>query len=151
MTGVCIGVIAAIFFGDLWIKNHIEKTLAEGSERKLLGGLFLLRRHHNKGMILNRWEQKQPLVAAVSVVFTGIMFLVFLVSLGQRGNNLLRVGLSLILGGGFSNTYDRLKRKYVVDYFSFGVKWERLRRIVFNGSDFCIIIGALLTALSGQA
>ena len=39
------------------------------------------------------------------------------------------------------------KRKYVVDYVSFGVKWKRLRNVVFNLSDFCIIIGALLTAL----
>ena len=57
---------------------------------------------------------------------------------------------SLLLGGAFSNTYDRLKRKYVVDYFSFGVKWEPLRAIVFNISDFCILIGALIIAIKGM-
>ena len=71
----------------------------------------------------------------------------FILSFGQHGNHLLRVGLSLLLGGGFSNTYDRLKRKYVVDYVSFNVKWKGLRKIVFNVSDFCIMIGALLIAL----
>ena len=60
---------------------------------------------------------------------------------------MLRVGLSLLLGGAFSNTYDRLKRKYVVDYVSFGVKWKKLRQVVFNISDFCIITGALLAIL----
>ena len=55
--------------------------------------------------------------------------------------------LALLLGGSFSNTYDRLRRKYVVDYLSFPVKWKWFRDIVFNISDFCIIIGALLAAL----
>ncbi|MDE6319457.1 MAG: signal peptidase II, partial [Lachnospiraceae bacterium] len=41
-------------------------------------------------------------------------------------------------------TYDRLVRKYVVDYVSFPVRNPRIRRIVFNISDFCILIGALL-------
>ena len=40
--------------------------------------------------------------------------------------------------------YDRLKRKYVVDYFSFGVRWKWLSRIVFNLSDFGIMIGAMM-------
>lgn len=54
----------------------------------------------------------------------------------------------MLLGGAFSNTYDRCRRKYVVDYFSFGVKWKRLSRIVFNISDFGIILGALTAALA---
>ena len=98
-------------------------------------------------MVLNAGEKRQPVVAAVSVVLTVVLTVVFFISLGRRGSNLLRTGLSLLLGGAFSNTYDRLKRKYVVDYISFGVKWKKLRNIVFNLSDFCIIIGALLTAL----
>ena len=71
------------------------------------------------------------------------------VAFGRAGrtNNLLRLGLALLLGGAFSNTYDRLRRGYVVDYVSFPVKWQAFRKIVFNCSDFCIIIGALLSAL----
>ena len=92
-------------------------------------------------------EKKRPVVAAVSLTLTIILTLVFLLSLGHRGNRLLRLGLALLLGGSFSNTYDRLRRKYVVDYLSFPVKWKWFRDIVFNISDFCIIIGALLAAL----
>ncbi|MDE7359775.1 MAG: signal peptidase II, partial [Lachnospiraceae bacterium] len=58
-----------------------------------------------------------------------------------------KAGLALLLGGAYSNTYDRLTRKYVVDYVSFPVKNRRIRRIVFNISDFCIMIGALLLVL----
>ena len=150
IIGICIGIIGAIFFGDLWIKNYIEKHIAVGSEQGKLGGLLLIRRHHNRGMPLNFGERKRPLVAALSTVLVAVMAVVFVLSLGQQGNNLLRIGLSMMLGGGFSNTYDRLKRKYVVDYVSFGVKWKRLRKVVFNCSDFCIMIGALLIAIGAR-
>lgn len=64
-----------------------------------------------------------------------------------RGNRLLKAGLAFLLGGAYSNTYDRLARKYVVDYVSFPVKNKKIRNIVFNISDFCIVIGALLMVI----
>lgn len=110
----------------------------------LFGGGILLRNHHNRGFILNIGQGRRRAVAALSMVLAVLLGGLFVLSLGRRGNKLLRIGLAFLLGGAFSNTYDRLKRQYVVDYFSFNVKWKRLRRIVFNLSDFCIMIGALL-------
>ena len=147
---VCLLIVPVIFFGDLWIKNHIEKYIpARGGkrEKRLLGGRLLIRRHHNRGAMLNAGERRRPMIAVLSLVLTVALIPVFLFSLGQKGNHLLRLGLAFLLGGAFSNTYDRLKRKYVVDYLSFGVKWKWFRVIVFNISDFCIMIGALLSVL----
>lgn len=151
IIGICVMIIAGIFFGDLWIKNYIEKNIVDGEIRKKWRGKLLIRKYHNRGAALNIGEKKRPVVAVLSVVLTLVVTVLLIVSFGQKGNNLLRTGLSLMLGGAFSNTYDRLKRKYVVDYVSFDVKWKRFRRIVFNVSDFCIMIGALLAALgAGQ-
>ncbi len=147
IIGICTTIILSIFLGDLWIKNHIEKNIVDGEVRKKLAGILIIHKHHNKGAMLNVGERKRPIVAALSVVLSLVVAVIFVLSFGQRGNNLLRIGLSLLLGGAFSNTYDRLKRKYVVDYVSFDVKWKWFRKIVFNMSDFCIMIGALLTAL----
>ena len=147
ITGLCISLIAVIFAGDLCIKNYIEKTGIEGETHNLWGGRILVRKHHNCGAMLNAGQSRQKAVAVLSVIMTLVAVGVFIFSLGQKGNNVLRIGLALLLGGAFSNTYDRLKRKYVVDYFSFGVKWKRLRNIIFNLSDFCIIIGALTSAI----
>lgn len=147
MAAVWILILAGIFWGDFFLKNEIEKHVEEWEERKICHGKFLIRKHHNKGMMLNAGQKRRRLVAAMSLVLTVVLTFVFIVSLGHRGNNLLRLGLSLLLGGAFSNTYDRLRRGYVVDYVSFPVKWQRFRKIVFNCSDFCIIIGALITAL----
>lgn len=145
-----IALIVLIFAGDLLIKNRVEKYIAIGKEKKekhIAHGKLILRKHHNQGVMLNMGEKKRPVVTAVSLVLTIVLTLAFLLSLGHRGNRLLRLGLALLLGGSFSNTYDRLRRKYVVDYLSFPVKWKWFRDIVFNISDFCIIIGALLAAL----
>lgn len=144
---VCISIVAAVFVGDLWIKNEIERTGTEGETRQLWNGRILIRKHHNRGAVLNAGQTKRKLVAAISVVMTVAAVIFFIISLGQKGNHMLRIGLALLLGGAFSNTYDRLKRKYVVDYFSFGVKWRPLRNVIFNLSDFCIMIGALTAAI----
>ena len=148
-----IALIVLIFAGDLFIKNRVEKYIAIGKgekEKRIARGKLILRKHHNQGMMLNMGEKKRPVVAAVSLALTIVLTLFFLLSLGHRGNRLLRLGLALLLGGSFSNTYDRLRRKYVVDYLSFPVKWKWFRDIVFNISDFCIIIGALLAALGAM-
>lgn len=135
---------AGIFLGELRLKNRAERRLKEGEIVPLAGGRLLLRRYHNRGAALNLGQGRRKAVAALSVCLTAVLGILFLLSLSRRGNTLLRTGLALLLGGAFSNTYDRLRRGYVVDYFSLGVKWKGLRKIVFNLADFCIFIGALL-------
>lgn len=182
---VCLGIIATVFFGDQWIKNRIEQmeerhtTAVTDVAKEYFDGRIKIRKYHNRGAMLNLGQHHQKVVAALSVVLSVAAIVVFLFSLGRKGNNLMRVGMALLLGGAFSNTYDRLKRKYVVDYVSFGVrKWRKstplgedtprrkntpwrkdtpwrknsfgkwFENIVFNISDFCIMIGAVLTAFS---
>lgn len=150
---ICLLIVPAVFFGDLWLKNRVEKYIparGEKREKKLLDGRILIRKHHNRGAMLNAGEKNRTVVAALSLFLTAVLVPMFIISLGRRGNGLLRTGLALLLGGAFSNTYDRLKRKYVVDYLSFGVKWKWFRGIVFNISDFCIMIGALLSVLGAS-
>lgn len=145
---------AALAFGifvlDLFLKNHVEKNLEEGEEKPFCKGRLLIRKYHNKGAFLDVGERRQGLVTMLSLGLTLFMTVVFLSTFSFRGNSTLKAGLALLLGGAYSNTYDRLSRKYVVDYVSFPVKNRRFRRIVFNISDFCIMIGALLLVL-GEA
>lgn len=147
---VYAGIIALIFIGELVIKNHVEKNRKEGEEEKILHGRIMLRKYHNRGACMNLGEGKRNVVAAVSLILTAVLTVVFLITLTKKGNTWLKAGLSLLLGGAFSNTYDRLRRKYVVDYFSLGVKWAPLRAVVFNISDFCILAGSLIVAQNGD-
>lgn len=143
-----LGMIAAIFVLEFIIKTLVEKKGKLGTTKSLCGGKLLLRKHHNKGVMLNIGQKRQKVVAVLSLVLCIGMTLVALL-FGDKCNKLVRLGISFLLGGAYSNTYDRLFRKYVVDYFSFGVKNEKLRRIVFNIADFCIMIGAILVVIGG--
>lgn len=138
----------AIFIIDLLIKNHIERMEIDG-ERPLLGGKLLLRRYHNKGAFLNVGERKRGLMSVLSLVLTLGITVLFLVTFTCKGSRLLKAGLAFLLGGAYSNTYDRLVRRYVVDYVSFPVRNKKIRNIVFNISDFCIMIGAFLLVIGG--
>lgn len=144
---VYAALITGIFGLDLLLKNRIEEKMEEGEERSLCKGRLLLRKYHNRGAFLDVGEKRQKAVAFLSLCLTLFMTVMFLLTFTFRGNALLKAGLALLLGGAYSNTYDRMVRKYVVDYVSFPVKNRKLRGVVFNISDFCIIIGALLMTL----
>ena len=101
----------------------------------------------NEGAFLNLGEKRPAVIQMISVGLTAILTLVFILTLGKAGKHLLKTGLSLLLGGAFSNTYDRMKAKAVTDYIRFDFGPESLRQIVFNLGDFAIMIGALLTVL----
>lgn len=144
---VYILIAAAVAAVDLLIKKHIEITKSMHGEKPLPGGRVILRRYHNKGAFLNLGEQKSVLMRALSVGLTAAVLVLFVCTLTQKGCRLLKTGLSLLLGGAFSNTYDRMYRKYVVDYFSFRTGIKAIDRVVFNLADFAIMTGALCAAL----
>lgn len=62
--------------------------------------------------------------------------------LKTRGKIADKLALSLVLGGAISNLYDRLVRRYVVDYFS--LQFGKLKKVVFNLGDIFIFLGAAI-------
>ena len=129
------------------IKNYIDGVYDFGKETLILKEKIRIRKYHNYGAFLNIMEKKKKLLHGISLIFTLVISLVFFFTLFHKGNHILKFGLTLLLGGAFSNTYDRLSRNYVVDYFSFCSPFPKLNRIVFNLSDFCILIGTLIVVL----
>lgn len=137
-------MILSVFTGELFLKDYIEAKLPENSEKKALCDTIILTKHHNRGGALNIGEKRPEIVLWISVALTVLAVILFLLSLGFAGKRLLKWGLTLLLGGAFSNMYDRLKRGYVVDYFRLNVPVKRIRNLIFNLSDFCIMLGAAL-------
>ena len=147
-----IMTLLSLFFLDSAIKYLVEKGIIKECTSKKIA----IKKYHNKGAMLNMCEKNQQLVAIVSLTFSAFVTGIFAATLGMKGKGLLKAGLSLILGGAYSNTYDRLRRKYVVDYVSFCPDTEKYHNkflkkiagkfsgIVFNISDFGIMIGAML-------
>lgn len=62
-----------------------------------------------------------------------------------RGQTLVAVALSLILGGALGNVIDRATRGYVVDFLDF--YWGRWHFAAFNVADSAITVGAGLLLL----
>ena len=148
MKNIYTAIAALLCGADSLIKYAIERNHPDGELRPALHGKIIIRKFHNKGAMLNLGASRQQTMAVLSVIFTVFMTGVYVGTLGTRGRHMLKTGLSLILGGAYSNTYDRLFRKYVVDYVSFEVRNPRLRNIVFNLSDFGIMIGSCLLVIS---
>ena len=141
-------LIPVLIFGTDWfLKRYVEEKKEEGCHEEILGGKILLRKSHNEGAMLNFLEKRQQLVAGFSLGLSSAILIGYLYLLGKKGMTLLKLGLGFVLGGALSNVYDRVVRKYVVDYFSFNVKWERVRRIVFNISDLFIFLGSFFVIL----
>lgn len=141
---IYIILILSIFVGDGIIKKYIEDTKQYGKNEKIFNGKIIISKYHNKGAMLNFLENNVKLVLALSSAMLGAVFVIFAIFLPKKENKLLKLGLALILGGALSNTYDRIKKGYVVDYFSFN--W--LKKIVFNLSDICIFLGTFITAIA---
>ena len=140
-----IMTLVSLFAADSAMKSWIEKTdtVSESQERAVFQGVAF-KRYHNRGAMMNLGEERQQFVAVLSLVFSAFVTGIFAETLGMKGKRLLKTGLALILGGAYSNTYDRLRRKYVVDYITF----PKISTMVFNLSDFGIMIGAMLLTIS---
>lgn len=137
---VFIIIIGMILGVDLCVKSYIERNRNMNQEEDILGGKITITRYHNKGAMLNLLEKNASIVLVVSGAMLGILFIIFAFFLPKKGNTLLKLGLSMVLGGAASNVYDRVKRGYVVDYFSF----HFLKKVVFNIGDLFVIGGSVL-------
>ena len=108
----------------------------------------------NSGFAKGRMDDKPHVVAIVSLVVTAMSALCLYLAPGfpneksagtsradKNSTVLYRLGMAFILGGGISNTYDRLRKRYVVDYIPVG-------KYVYNLSDFFIFIGTAISTMA---
>lgn len=143
-----IGIFAGIFILDLLLKRCAEYRLRAKERRELFGGRVLLRRCENPGVALGFLKKQKKTVLWGTFSFLAALTVIFLRIVRQPGRTGEKLGLALLLGGGWNNWTDRAVKGSVTDYISFRTGIERLDRIVFNLSDFAIFIGTALTALA---
>ncbi len=140
-------ITALLFFGDTLLKKRREE---KKEEYDLCNGNIHVMTYHNNGAFLNLGEKKPAIVKGISIAFTILVSFVFLFTLTTHGNRILKLGLSILLGGAYSNTYDRISREYVVDYLNFPKAPLKIKNVVFNISDFAILIGSLIVILKAS-
>ncbi len=134
---------ACVAFLDNTIKNHIDKQPDEYKVSLLKGEVDIVK-YRNKGFAYSMLDDRQELVKNISVFVLGMLTMVAVRDMASTDTgDGKKVANSLILGGALSNCFDRVYRKYVVDYIK-----VKKTGLVYNLSDFSIFAGAILTVIS---
>lgn len=108
--------------------------------KKLLGKTEIrLTYAENPGFALNKGSRHPAVVKGVSLAVAAACAAAFFPVM-REGTAVQKAGASLLLGGGLSNTCDRLVRGKVTDYIGIG-------RVIYNIADFAILAGMLMTVL----
>lgn len=143
-------ITAGIFLLDFIIKTYMDKKYARKVQHPRLNGAIILEKYYNRGAALNLLDKRPKVLKLLHTVALVIVGTVYYFFIRHSNRPVAKTGLALLLGGGLSNLCDRYTKGHVVDYFriNIGPKW--LRRIIFNISDFCVFIGALLAVLGSE-
>lgn len=140
---VCMLVSSGIFLTDAVVKSYIERHFTQQERHFYQNGRISLENYHNRGMAFEFVNVNPGTLLKVQAGMLCAAAVLSILALRRKGR-LTRAGIALLLGGGASNFYDRLRRGYVVDYIRIHAGPKRLRHIVYNISDFCIFSGAVL-------
>ena len=62
----------------------------------------------------------------------------------KRGQWGKKLGMTFLGAGAISNTFDRLVRGYVIDYYGFEFKNSKLSKITANLADLYVVIGSAI-------
>lgn len=144
---IFIGIIIALAAVDLLVKRMIEEKDASEfpKELKNSGGKILLYKNHNPGFSFGYLKNRPELVVMIPLAVASFIGGMFAALLKGKGRLPEKLAFSIALGGAVSNLYDRLVRRYVVDYFS--IQYGRLKKVVFNLGDLFIFLGAGLIVI----
>ena len=136
------GIIAALSSLDLGIKWLIEREKPEDFPKPLRHtcGKILVYRNQNAGFPFGFLEKHGEGVRMLPLAVISGLFGFLTALLPQKGKRVQKIGIAIILGGAISNLYDRLVRRYVVDYFS--IQCGKLKEVVFNLGDIFVFLGS---------
>ena len=119
-------------------KQLVAKNMQLFDEIPLLPYLNL-KRMHNTGAAFSMFSDSSPLVFVAIGVVVSVGILIWL-RRNPRGQTLVAVALSLIMGGALGNVIDRVTRGYVVDFIDFYIGGWHFA--AFNIADTAISVGA---------
>ncbi|MGN0665917.1 MAG: signal peptidase II [Huintestinicola sp.] len=95
---------------------------------------------HNTGAAFSSFTGKTVILAVVTIIAMAAMTVYF--HKEKHKHPVLTVSFAMIIGGGIGNLIDRIMLSYVIDFICL---WPFT--FVFNFSDICIVLGAILLAV----
>lgn len=145
-----IMIMIIILIGcDQATKKAARNFLAEASAISFMGDIFRLQYAENKGAFLSLGSRLPESVSRFALIILPLVFLFGLLGYIAAQKQLTKsqlIGFSFILGGGFSNLYDRVfNNGHVIDFMNMGI--GNIRTGIFNVADVAIMIGFFVLLL----
>ena len=149
MRRVFYGIITALLAGvDLYVKQFVEKEVTDGEEELVCKDKVVIRKVYNKGFAFHTLEEKSSTVKWISLGVCG-MIAGYVLRVWKTSSCIIKnTAAALVLAGGISNTYERVKKSYVVDYFGFRTKNKKFNRVTFNLGDMFIFLGGIVLMIA---
>lgn len=125
---------------DQLAKNYFSKNFEIGSFKEIIKNKFYFANVKNTGAAYGLLNKNPILLKLISIFSIILVSLHFIDIFKEDKSKNIRFALAFILGGAFSNVFDRFKRKSVTDYFYIKVK----KAPIFNIADIFIFFGSLM-------
>lgn len=106
----------------------------------IIEGFFWFTSHRNKGAAWGILQNQMTFFYIVTVIV--VIGVIYYMEKHAKGDKMLSISLSLILGGALGNFIDRLFRKEVVDFLDFNILGYDYP--IFNLADSALVIGVIL-------
>lgn len=148
-TVILVVVIALVNIGcDQITKNYARKNIQGRDTINVVGNLVVLKYAENDGGFLSMGANlPQSLKTAGFVVLPIIILTILIVYLVTKQLSLPQiVCISFVVGGGISNTIDRITNNgLVTDFLNFGI--GNIRTGILNFADMSITFGVIFLVL----
>ena len=138
---IAIAVTAALL-----VLDRVLKELARREKLHFSGKLLRLTHLENPGFFMGVGSRYQAVLRWVPLLIW-IAAAVLLLPHVERRLNPARLGILLVLTGGLSNQYDRMRRGSVTDYVQLPRAGKKLGRLVWNVADFMLLGGVVLSVI----
>ena len=140
-----VGAVIAIlvFAADQVSKTVIQRVIPEHTTIPVLPHFFNLIHTHNAGAAFGLFsDSPAPWKTGLLIIISSALLAMVIAVLWRNPQFRweMGVGLALILGGAFSNLFDRIRSGQVVDFFDF--YYRSYHWPTFNFADSAIVVGA---------
>lgn len=135
-------IAAAVIMADQLTKALIRQNLALGeawAPIPAIGDFFRFLYWQNRGAAFGTLQNAGPVLTVVRIAIA--IFIIVFYQKAEIKDTLMKVALSLMLGGAVGNLIDQFSLGFVTDFIAVG------RYPIFNVADSCVTIGVGLMLL----
>lgn len=134
-------IVAVLFALDQITKTYVKNNLPLGQSNEVIQDFFYFTHVENTGAAFGILKNGRYFFIILTIIISFVLIYVMI----KNKSKILRLAISIILGGALGNFIDRLlygKVTDFLDFYIFGYDYP-----VFNVSDICVNIGTILLAI----